>query len=224
MGSGFRVLEGHKRAEPQLVEAFASIPTAIISDNLARMAAAGPTVRPFHRSGRLAGTAVTVKTRPGDNLMIHKAADMVQQGDIIVIDAGGDLTNALIGELIISHARSRGAVGFVVNGALRDLDAISTGDFPVYAAGVSHRGPYKDGPGEVNVPIALDGMIVEPGDIVIGDLDGVVAIPQHEAEEVLALARQQIAREEAILRAIHGTGWDRSWVDRTLIEKGCAGV
>ncbi|WP_094035246.1 RraA family protein [Antarctobacter heliothermus] len=207
-----------------MVEAFSKIPTAIISDNLSRLVAAGPTVRPMHREGSLAGTAVTVKTRPGDNLLIHKAADMVQPGDVIVVDAGGDLTNALIGELIISHARTRGCVGFVVNGAVRDMDVISADTFPVYGAGVNHRGPYKDGPGEVNVPISLDGMIIEPGDIIIGDMDGVLCVPKADAARVLKLARAQEEKERSIQKAIQLSAWDRTWVDETLKAKGCAGV
>lgn len=224
MVNGFRVAHGHERAEAAMVSAFSGIPTAIISDNLSRMVAAGPSVRPMHREGSLCGTAVTVKTRPGDNLLIHKAADMLEPGDVIVVDAGGDLTNALIGELIISHARSRGCVGFVVNGAVRDMDVISAGSFPVYGAGVSHRGPYKDGPGEVNVPISLDGMLVEPGDIIVGDMDGVVCVPKADAARVLGLARAQEDKERAIQQAIEQTAWDRSWVDETLRAKGCAGV
>lgn len=212
------------RSDRSLVEAFAQIPSAIISDNLNRMVAAGPSVRPMHKGGTLAGTALTVKTRPGDNLMIHKAADIAQPGDVIIVDAGGDLTNALIGELIISHARSRGVVGFVVNGAVRDMDVIAVDDYPVYGAGVSHRGPYKDGPGEVNVPIALDGMVIAPGDIVIGDLDGVVCIPREEAESVLAASRAQQEKEAGIQAAIAGAGWDRAWVDEILKAKGCEGV
>lgn len=224
VAAGFRVLDGHVRSDRSLVEAFAQIPSAIISDNLNRMVAAGPSVRPMHKGGTLAGTALTVKTRPGDNLMIHKAADIAQPGDVIVVDAGGDLTNALIGELIISHARSRGVVGFVVNGAVRDMDVIAVDDYPVYGAGVSHRGPYKDGPGEVNVPIALDGMVIAPGDIVIGDLDGVVCIPREEAESVLAASRAQQEKEAGIQAAIAGAGWDRAWVDEILKAKGCEGV
>jgi len=221
---GFRVRDGHIRADKSMVDAFASIPTAIISDNLNRMAAAGSVVRPMHKGGRLAGTALTVKTRPGDNLMIHKAADMAQPGDVIVVDAGGDLTNSLIGELIVGHARSRGVVGFVVNGAIRDVDVLSADDYPIYAAGVSHRGPYKDGPGEVGTPISLDGMVIESGDIIIRDLDGVVSIPRLEAAAVLPLVRAQQDREANILAAINGSGWDRSWVNDILRAKGCEGV
>ncbi|MCS2609765.1 RraA family protein [Halomonas dongshanensis] len=224
MALGFRVLKGHQRSDQSLVEAFSKIPTAIISDNLNRMVAAGPRIKPLHTGGGLAGTAVTVKTRPGDNLMIHKAADIAEPGDVLVVDGGEDLTNALIGELIVTHARSRGVVGFVINGAARDIDVIGTDVFPVYAGGISHRGPYKDGPGEVNVPIALDGMIIEPGDIVIGDLDGVVSIPRLQADTVLKACLQQVEKETGILQAIHGEGWDRRWVDEILKAKGCEGV
>ncbi|WP_018701346.1 RraA family protein [Amorphus coralli] len=228
MGIGFRVVRGHERADGSLVKAFADIPTAIISDNMGRMTAAGPAVRPMHQfrdgKGRLAGTALTVKTRPGDNLMIHKAADEARPGDVIVVDAGGDLTNALIGELIITHARSRGVVGFVINGATRDMDVLGADTFPVFAAGVSHRGPYKDGPGEVGLPISLDGMVVASGDIIIGDQDGVLAIPREAAPDILPLAQKQVENEAKIQAAIAGDGWDRAWVDKLLRERGCDGI
>ena len=221
---GFRVVQGHQRSAPDLVRSFSEVATALISDNLNRMVAGGARLRPLHGAGRLAGTAFTVKTRPGDNLMVHKAIDIAEPGDVIVVDGGGDLTNALIGELMVTHARSRGIVGFVVDAAVRDIDFISKGGFPVYAAGISHRGPYKDGPGEINVPIALDGMVVEPGDIVIGDGDGVVSIPRLHAAEILAAAQAQQAREQDILAAIAGEGWDRDWVDATLRAIGCGAV
>lgn len=224
MSLGFQVLTGHSRAEMSVVKAFSEVPTAIISDNLNRMVAAGSRMRPLHAGGNLSGTAITVKTRPGDNLMIHKAVDMAEAGDVIVVDGGGDLTNALIGELIISHARSRGVVGFVVDGAARDLDVIGADSFPVYASGISHRGPYKDGPGEVNVPISLDGMIVKPGDIIIGDLDGVVSVPRLECSELLQSCYLQMRKEVDIQQAIAGDGWDRQWVDEILKAKGCKGV
>lgn len=224
MPIGFRVITGHSRAGQDMVDAFGALPTAIISDNMSRMFAGGARLRPLHKSGSLAGTALTVRTRPGDNLMIHKAVDMAEAGDVIVVDGGGDLTSALIGELIIRHAMSRGIKGFIIDAAARDVDFIAAGSFPVYAAGVSHRGPYKDGPGEINVPIALDGMIVEPGDIIVGDLDGVLAIPQRDCAGLLEAARAQAVGEQKTLNAIAGDGWDRAWVDETLRAKGCEGV
>lgn len=220
MSIGFRIVSDCARADQSLVDAFANIPTAIISDNMNRMFAGGPTLRPMHKSGGLAGNALTVKTRPGDNLMIHKAADIAQPGDVIVVDAAGELTNSLIGEILVSYARSRGIVGYVVDGAIRDLDALGQDTFPIYAAGVSHRGPYKDGPGEINVPVSIGGMVVHPGDIMVGDMDGVLAVPLDHAETILAAAKAQQSKEAEILDAIaHGT-WDRSWVDEILKSKG----
>src|SRR5690606_36251902 len=134
--------------------------------------------------GPLAGPALTVRTRPGDNLMLHKAIDIAEPGDVIVVDAGGDLTNSLMGELMLTYAKRRGVAGFVIYGAIRDADAFPQVNLPVFAAGVTHRGPYKDGPGEINVPIALEGMVVHPGDLVIGDRAGVLAVPIDAVEEI----------------------------------------
>ena len=141
-----------------------------------------------------------------------------------LVDGGGDLINALIGELILRYAQSKGVVGFVVNGAARDIDFVQSGNYPVYAAGVTHRGPYKDGPGTVNGPISIDGMPISPGDIIIGDMDGVVSIPRLMANSVLENSLVQMEREKNILAAIAAASWDRSWVDETLRSRGCVGV
>src|SRR3546814_3434814 len=129
-------------------------PVANVSDSMARMDSGGSELRPMHRDGKLAGPALTVRMRPGDNLMLHKAIDMAQPGDVIVCDAGGDVTNSLFGELMLAHAIVRGVAGLVINGAVRDRDAFLERNLPVYAVGVTHRGPYKDGPGEIGFPIS----------------------------------------------------------------------
>jgi regulator of RNase E activity RraA len=175
----------------------------------------------MHGGGVMAGPALTVKTRPGDNLMVHKAIDMAEPGDVIVVDAGGDLTTAIIGELMSAHAETRGVAGMVINGAIRDSGALRAGRFPVYAAGVTHRGPYKDGPGEINVAIALDGMVIEPGDLVLGDDDGVLAVPFAAAEAVYAQAKAKHEAEEKQMAAIRAGKSDRSWVDASLKRLGC---
>lgn len=197
------------------------MPVANVSDSMNRMAAAGARLRPMHRSGGMAGVALTVRSRPGDNLMLQKAIDMAEPGDVIVCDAGGDLTNALMGELMLAHAVNRGVAGFVLNGAIRDVDAFLETNLPTFAAGVSHRGPYKHGPGEVNVPISIDGMIINPGDIVIGDSDGVLAVPMDDAEEVLRGTEAKNAAEAKQMKAISERTNDRSWVDETLRRLGC---
>lgn len=221
MSIGFRILARNRVAVPELVAAFAKLPVANVSDSMNRMTAAGPLLRPMHTSGGMAGVALTVRARPGDNLMLHKAIDMAVPGDVIVCDAGGDLTNALMGELMLAYAVKRGVSGFVLNGAIRDLDAFRQVNLPTFAAGVTHRGPYKDGPGEINTPISLGGMVIEPGDIVIGDSDGVLCVPLAEAETILKKTEAKQAAETAQMAAIHAGTNDRSWVDATLRRLGC---
>jgi regulator of RNase E activity RraA len=202
MTIGFRIRNNTRKVSPETVEKFRSIPVANVSDSMSRISAAGSRIRPMHRTGPLAGPAVTVRTRPGDNLMLHKAIDMAAPGDVIVVDAGGDLTNSLMGELMLAHAIRRGVAGFVLDGAIRDSQALFDRNLPVFAAGVTHRGPYRDGPGEVGFPISIDGMIVEAGDLVLGDWDGVVVVPQDHAETVYAAAK---AKSEAENRQMHET-------------------
>lgn len=225
MSIGFRILPRTRAVDTATIEKFRAIPVANVSDSMSRMTAAGPRLRPMHGGGILAGPALTVKTRPGDNLMIHKAIDIAAPGDVIVVDGGGDLTNALIGEMMVAHAVARGLAGMVLNGAIRDSGAIRAARFPVYAAGVTHRGPYKDGPGEINVPIAIDGMVIEAGDLILGDDDGVLCVPFDQCAEVLAVAGKRNGAEEALLRELRaGRSGDRAWVDATLKKLGCAGV
>ncbi len=221
MPIGFRICERTRKVDAPTVERFRALPVANVSDAMSRMAAGGSRLRPLHAGGVLAGPAITVKARPGDNLMLHKAIDMAEPGDVVVVDAGGDLTNALIGELMIAHAEMRGLAGIVINGAVRDLAAIRAGKFPIFAAGVTHRGPYKDGPGEVNVNIAIDGMVIEPGDLILGDDDGLVTVPFEETAAVFAAASAKHKAETAQMAQIRGGGQDRSWVDATLRRLGC---
>jgi RraA family protein len=218
---GLQILKRQRSIAPHFIQAFGEIPVANVSDCMTRMTAGGPRLRPMHKGGRMGGPALTVKCRPGDNLMIHKAIDMAVPGDIIVVDAGGDLTNALIGELMTTYASSRGLGGFVINGSIRDLDVIAAGTLPVYAAGVTHRGPYKDGPGEINVPIAIDGMVIQPGDLVIGDGDGFLCVPFDDAEAVLAASQKKSALEAQTLKDIAAGKLDTSWIDATLKRIGC---
>ena len=203
------------------MQAFQGLPVANISDCMTRMSAAGPRLRPMHRSGHLAGPALTVKTRPGDNLMIHKALTLAVPGDVIVVDAGGDLTNALFGEIMVATAVKLGVAGVVLNGAVRDSEEIGRGQFPLYAAGVTHRGPYKDGPGEINVPIAIDGMVIHPGDLIVGDADGLLCVPYDEVEEILAATRRKMAAEKKTLADIVAGTLDTAWIDVTLQRIGC---
>ena len=222
MAAGFRILSRARAVGPEVVARFRELPVANVSDSMSRMTAGGPRLRPMHAGGVLAGPALTVKTRPGDNLMVHKAIGLAEPGDVLVVDAGGDLTNAIIGELMIAQMVKRGLGGIVINGAIRDSAAIRAGGYPVFAAGVTHRGPYKDGPGEINVPIAIDGMVIEPGDLVLGDRDGVLAVPFDAVESVYTQSAAKHAAETRQMEAIEAGTNDRSWVDATLRRLGCA--
>jgi regulator of RNase E activity RraA len=218
---GFRILKRRRAVPADIIERFRKLPTANVSDSMNRMVASGPTLRPMHAGGVLCGPALTVKARPGDNLMLHKALDLAQPGDVIVCDAGGDLTNALFGELMLAHAAKRGVAGLVINGAIRDSGAIRAGKYPIFAAGVTHRGPYKDGPGEINVPVAFGGMVIEPGDLILGDNDGVVAVPYDTTASVLKATEAKQAAEAKTMADIAAGTWDRAWIDAALTKMGC---
>jgi len=217
-----RILEIPKRPDAKLVAELAEMVTPHLSDSMERLYAAGPRLRPMHKEGKLAGPAYTVKTAAGDNLLVHKAIDTARAGDVIVVDAGGFLDNAIIGELMMSRARQRGVAGMVIWGAIRDSAEIGAGSYPVFAAGVTHRGPYKNGPGEINVPVVIGAMAVNPGDIIVGDADGLVVIPQDQAGKILASAKAILAKETAMMKQIRDGTVDRAWVDKALKEKGYA--
>ncbi len=222
MTIGFRVLKRKRAVAEHIAKRFAALPVANISDSMSRITAGGARLRPYHAPGtRLAGPALTVRTRPGDNLLVHKAIELAERGDVIVVDAGGDLTNSIMGEIMATIAIRKGVAGFVIDGAIRDAEEIRDSGIAMFAAGVTHRGPYKDGPGEINVPIAIDGMVIQPGDLVVGDGDGVLCVPFEAAEEILAAGEAKQAAEKQELEAIAEGTNDRTWIDRTLQAKGC---
>jgi RraA family protein len=224
MPAGFRIRPRGPAIAAEILDRYRAVPVANVSDCMSRIFAAGPTLRPMHAGGVMAGPAFTVRTRPGDNLMVHKAIDIAEEGDIVVVDAGGDLTNAIIGELMQAQMVRRKLGGIVINGAIRDAAALRASPFPVFAAGVTHRGPYKDGPGEINVPIAIGGMSISPGDLVIGDDDGVLVVPQADIETVLKASEAKHAAENKQMASILDGSIDRSWVDASLRKLGCEGV
>ena len=218
---GFQIHKRDRTAPKGLIEKFRTVPVANISDVMSRMTAGGARLRPMHDGTPLVGSAITVKTRPGDNLMIHRAIDMAGAGDVIIVDGGGDLTNSLIGEMMSSYAESRGIAGFVLDGAIRDAAEIRAGSLPIYAVGVTHRGPYKDGPGEINCAIAIDGMVVKPGDIIVGDDDGVLSIPIELADEIYRASVEKGEQEDRGRQAISERRLNRNWVVDTLKARGC---
>ena len=203
------------------IDALRGVPSSVIGDVMGRLT--GTTaLRPVHRSPlAVCGNAVTVRVRAGDNLLIHRALDMLQPGDVLLVDGEGDVSRALVGEIMMTSARVKGAVAFVMDGAVRDVDAFEEHRFPCWARGISLRGPYKDGPGEINGAIAIDGMVIEPGDLIIGDADGLLCVPYAEVDAIAAAAEAKGAAEQKTLAEIAEGRLDTSWVDAALKRIGC---
>ncbi|BCQ28148.1 RraA family protein (plasmid) [Caballeronia sp. NK8] len=205
--------EALKQAEP--------LPTPNLSDAMGKIMPACVALKPMHRLTRpMIGRALTVRVPPGDNLFAYKAIASATRNDVIVIDAGGVLEQAIIGEIMTTLAASRGVAGIVVHGAIRDIDIVSVSEFPVFACGYTYRGPYRDGPGEINVPVALAGMPVAPGDLVVGDANGVVVVPHADVGQVLETARRIKEREIRIVEQIELGDYDLAWIDQALRERG----
>lgn len=217
---GFRIFTKINRPSRELYEKFNDIPVANIADNMGRITCVDSYIKPFN-DVRLLGPAFTVRAPLGDNLMFHKALDMAQPGDVIVVDGEGDMSHSLCGEIMMRYALKKGIAGFLIDGCIRDAAALKELEFPVYARGVNPKGPYKNGPGEINVPVSCGGQVVLPGDIIVGDSDGVVIIRPEDAQDLLKKTLAHNQNEVKIFAQIESGTFDRSWVDKTLKEKGC---
>jgi len=182
-----------------------ALPTANIADAMQRLGAMDARIKPMWEGATMVGAAYTVWTRPGDNAGIHEALRHVQPGDVLVINGGGDESRALIGELVGGRARARGVAGFVIDGAVRDAPGLAEYGMPVFARGLTPAGPYKDGPYVVAAPTAVGGVVVDPGDVIVADADGVVVIPLAQADAVADLAQ---AKHDDELRKRHGIDTD----------------
>lgn len=218
---GTRVLAAPAPGDAAVRDALQHIVTPHLSDNMGRQVGIVG-LQPYHRSGKLVGTALTVRTRPGDNLFIYQAMLQVQPGHVLVIDAGGALNNAVLGEIMKRYLQLHGCAGVVVDGAIRDAGAFAQDDFPCYARGVTHRGPFKDGPGEVNVPVSIGGQVIEPGDWIVGDEDGLVSFAPAHASALIQAARAHAAKEERIMAEIATGKREQSWMQAAFAAKGMA--
>ena len=217
--SGVEIL-ARVAADPAHIDALRDIPTSVLGDVMGARLKGTTALRPINRSAiQVCGNAFTVRVRSGDNLLIHKALQMLAPGDVLVIDGEGDTSRALVGEIMMTTARMKGAIAFVIDGAIRDADAFETHRFPCWARGISLRGPYKDGPGSINVPISIAGLQVAPGDILVGDSDGVIAVPAKLALEVAALGKKKVEQEQDSIAQILAGTYSSAWVDAALNQK-----
>jgi RraA family protein len=220
-GPGFRIKKTFERPPMDVIAAYQEFETPDISDMLNRMYAMCCNIHNLANDQTIVGPALTVKVFPGDNLMVHKALDLVRPGDIIVVDASGNDNNAVIGDLVASKAKHRGAAGFVIDGLIRDLPEVKKVGLPVYARGVSPIGPLHRGPGEINYPISCGGIVVKAGDIIAADESGVVVVRQDFAESVLEKLRAKKATVESYVAAVKRGEFSNAWVDEVLREARC---
>ncbi len=216
---GFRIITDVRRASSELIKQFTGMATSNLADAMGRFNFMDAEMQ--SRSGvSLCGAAVTVNCRPGDNLMVHKALQVAQPGDVIVVNTNGNVTSSVFGELMCHTAIAARLGGIVVDGAIRDVTAIMKLGFPAYSRVVSPGGCDKDGPGEINVDISCGGTVVHPGDIVVGDSDGVVAVPEADSLEVLIPVRELLETERKRIDEIQGGVVFNPAIDETLRKKG----
>ena len=201
---------------------FKNIPASNTADCMGRSCAMNPRIHLVSspKDQMMVGPAFTVKCRAGDNLALHAALNLCNEGDVLVVSNEEDNTRALMGEVMMAYLYLQKKVaGIVLDGPIRDIDEIGKWDFPVYATGTTPGGPYKEGPGEVNVPIACGGISVEPGDIILADPDGVIVIPRNDAATILEDAKKFQAADEGKLEKTRQGTINRGWVDKALADK-----
>jgi 4-hydroxy-4-methyl-2-oxoglutarate aldolase len=215
------VIRHVERVSPDIVDRAAKFPSSILADVAGRRGALSGRIAPLSPSMAFAGPAITVELRPGDNLMIHAALALAQPGDVIVVDGKGDLSSALMGEIMCQQAVALGVAAVVIDGAVRDSEAIRTLGFPMYAAGLNPNGPTKSVPGRLNHPISIGGVSVKPGDLVVGDADGVTVIEREKAAAMLPLAEKKVADETKRIADIKSRKALRpAWLDGALRAAG----
>lgn len=216
---GFRILPSPPRLDPAVVDRFRGVASPNLADAMGRFNFMDPGIQ--SRTGLpLCGLAVTVNARPADNLMIHKALQVASPGDVIVVNTCGNTTSAVFGELMCNTAVAAKLGGIVVDGAIRDIEGLAALAFSAFSRSVSAGGCDKDGPGEINVPISCGGVVVSPGDIVVGDRDGVVVVPRADAAQVLSLVQVLVAREMKRVAEIKSGVLFRAEIDESLRKKG----
>jgi 4-hydroxy-4-methyl-2-oxoglutarate aldolase len=210
------------RADPKIVAALGKMGTATVHEAQGRSGALAHYIRPIHPGMKCCGSACTVQSHGGDNLMLHKAIAVAQAGDVIIHDGEDWLESNVWGEIMTTGAMARGVAGLVTSGVVRDTEAIRAKGFPVFAQGVSMKWCTKAAAGTINHPIIIAGVLVNPGDIVIGDDDGVVIVPLPRAEEVYNLALQREQKERVVMEQLKAgkTTVELYGLDKVLVQLG----
>jgi 4-hydroxy-4-methyl-2-oxoglutarate aldolase len=215
------VIREFERTPADIVRQAAEFPSSILADVAGRRGALDGRIAPLATSMRFAGTALTVEVRPGDNLMIHAALAIAQPGDVILVDGKGDTSSALMGEIMSHQAVAVGVVAVVLDGACRDREAICAMGLPMYSVGTNPNGPTKMVSGRLNHPISIGGVTVHPGDLVVGDGDGVTVIEREKAASLLPLAVEKVAAETKRIASIKQREALRpGWLDGALRAAG----
>ena len=222
MSVGKRIYLKRVMPDPEIMKQFKAIPASNTADVMGRSCAMNPRIKLVSspKAQMMVGPAYTVKCRAGDNLLLHAALNYCNEGDVLVVSNEGDDTRSLIGEVMMAYLYyTKKIAGIIIDGPIRDIDEIGKWDFPVYCTGTTPGGPYKEGPGEINVPISCGEISINPGDIILSDPDGIICIPRQDAAVILADAKKfQANDEKKLIEARNGTA-DRSWVTKTLEAK-----
>ena len=192
------IKKDYKKPDIELIEKFKSLPTPAISDVMGRHSCMSNRIRPVYKEARVVGPALTVRAYPSDNLMIHVGLKMAVAGDILVVDAGGYSNVGLWGEVMTICAQTKGVKGLVIDGGIRDCKELEELDFPTFSAGINARGGFKSDPGSVNCPISCGDVVVNPGDIIVADENGIVVVPLDNAVEIYEKAVLRVQSEEII--------------------------
>jgi RraA family protein len=215
------IIKDFERVSPSVVKQASTFAASILADVAGRRGTLDGRIQPLSPSMRLAGPAFTIEVRAGDNLMIHAAINMAKPGDILVIDGKADRTCALMGSIMINACKKVGLGGVVIDGAVRDTEELRELGFPVYAVCANPNGPTKFVPGRINWPISCGGIAVRPGDLLVGDADGVVVVEREKAPSLLEEAAKKVADERArIADIVAGRNLRPKWLDASLRAAG----